>query len=148
MKEWRRSRPFWGGSLTLLAGAELLSFPFSTDALPLIIHSIEAGLAYLLSIMMIIIGLLTLCQPAQRVFLGVAAILLSIASILYANIGGFLLGAVLGLFGGALTAAWTPLPAPASPPGEQTATGDDTVATRDDTTSPMDATTATGKGTS
>ncbi|MGW4637950.1 DUF6114 domain-containing protein [Sphaerisporangium sp. NPDC004334] len=110
MRAWRRSRPFWGGLLTLLAGVELISLPFSLDALPLIVHSVEAGLAYLLSITMIALGVLIVFQPAQRVFLGVVAILLSIASVVYVNVGGFLLGMVLGLLGGALTAAWTPVP--------------------------------------
>ncbi|MFC4530058.1 DUF6114 domain-containing protein [Sphaerisporangium dianthi] len=116
MKAWRRSRPFWGGLLTLMAGTELLSIPFSLDALPLIIHSVEAGLAYLLAITMIVLGLLILFQPAQRVFLGVVAILMSIASVVYANVGGFLLGLIMGLLGGALTAAWTPVPETAPPP--------------------------------
>ncbi|MET8139488.1 DUF6114 domain-containing protein [Sphaerisporangium sp. NPDC005288] len=110
MRAWRRSRPFWGGLLTVLAGVELISLPFSLDALPLIVHSVEAGLAYLLSITMIVLGVLIVFQPAQRVFLGVVAILLSIASVVYVNVGGFLLGMVLGLLGGALTAAWTPVP--------------------------------------
>ncbi|MEV7965734.1 DUF6114 domain-containing protein [Sphaerisporangium sp. NPDC088356] len=109
MKSWRRSRPFWGGLLTLLAGLELLSIPLAVNALPLVIHSAQAGLIYLISIAMIILGVLIWSQPAQRIFLGVMASLLSIMSILYANIGGFLLGMILGLFGGALSAAWTPI---------------------------------------
>ncbi|WP_424528827.1 DUF6114 domain-containing protein [Sphaerisporangium viridialbum] len=110
MKSWRRSRPFWGGLITLMAGLEMLSIPFAVNALPLVIHSAQAGLIYLISIAMIILGVLIWLQPAQRIFLGVMASLLSITSILYANIGGFLIGMILGLIGGALAAAWTPIP--------------------------------------
>jgi hypothetical protein len=107
--EWRRSRPFWGGLLIVLAGVELLSIPFSLDALPLIVHSAQAGLTYLISTTMIVLGLLVWAQPAQRMFLGVMAILLSIASVLYANVGGLLIGMILGLAGGSLAVAWAPV---------------------------------------
>ncbi|WP_248962044.1 DUF6114 domain-containing protein [Sphaerisporangium perillae] len=117
MKSWRRSRPFWGGLIIVVAGVELLSIPFTLDAITLIIRSPQAGLTYLLSITMIMVGLLILFQPAQRVFLGVVAILLSIMSVIYANIGGFLIGMILGLLGGALTAAWTPIPEADPPAG-------------------------------
>lgn len=110
VRGWRRSRPFWGGLLTLLSGLEMLSIPFSPSALPLLLHSPQAGLTYLLSITMIVLGVLIWAQVAQRVFLGVMAILLSIASVIYSNMGGFLIGLILGLVGGALAASWTPVP--------------------------------------
>jgi hypothetical protein len=110
VRSWRRSRPFWGGLLSLLAGLELLSVPFTLEALPLIIHSAQAGLTYLISTTVIILSVLLWLQPAQRVFLGVMVVLLSITSVIYANLGGFLLGTILGLVGGALAAAWTPMP--------------------------------------
>ncbi|WP_214415289.1 DUF6114 domain-containing protein [Sphaerisporangium fuscum] len=115
VRGWRRSRPFWGGLLTLLSGLELLSIPFSLRALPLLLHSPQAGLTVLISTVMIIVGVLLWLQPAQRVFLGVTAVLLSIASVPYANAGGFLVGMVLGLVGGSLAAAWTPDVEPATP---------------------------------
>ncbi|MEU9890447.1 DUF6114 domain-containing protein [Sphaerisporangium sp. NPDC051011] len=108
MRTWTRSRPFWGGLFTLLAGVEHLAAPFTLEALPLVIQSPQAGLTSVIAATMIILGVLLWLQPAQRVFLGVVAILLSIASIVYSNMGGFLLGMLLGLLGGALSAAWTP----------------------------------------
>ncbi|MCT9928837.1 DUF6114 domain-containing protein [Planotetraspora sp. A-T 1434] len=106
---WRRTRPFWGGLLTLLAGLELLSIPFATQALPLVIQSGTVGATYLIALVLIILGLLLWLQPGQRVFLGIVAVLVSIASFVYANLGGFLIGMLLGLVGGALAAAWTPV---------------------------------------
>ncbi|MFC4588701.1 DUF6114 domain-containing protein [Sphaerisporangium corydalis] len=117
MKSWRRSRPFWGGLLTLLAGVEMLSVPFGLDVLPLLLHSAQAGLTYLISITLIVLGPLIWAYPAQRVFLGVVVVLLSILSVLYVNLGGFVAGLVLGLLGGALSAAWTPSGTPAGEPG-------------------------------
>ncbi|MEW9527141.1 DUF6114 domain-containing protein [Microbispora sp. NPDC049125] len=117
---WRGSRPFWGGLLTLLAGLELLSIPFATKALPLVIQSGTVGGTYLIGLLMVIVALLLWLQPGQRVFLGVVAVLVSIASFVYANLGGFLIGMLLGLVGGALAAAWTPV----GSPGDGTAPAD------------------------
>ncbi|MEO3809047.1 DUF6114 domain-containing protein [Sphaerisporangium sp. B11E5] len=139
VRAWQRSRPFWGGVCTVVAGAELLSIPFSSRALFVATHSPGAGIAYMLSITLILLGVVILLQPAQRVFLGVTAVLLSAASVVYANIGGFLLGAFLGLLGGATTAAWTPCPArrapapetePETAPETEPVTGGDVVRSR------------------
>ncbi|WP_405088791.1 DUF6114 domain-containing protein [Microbispora sp. NBC_01389] len=105
---WRRSRPFWGGLLVLLAGLELLSIPFATKALPLVIRSGTVGATYLIALVLVILGLMIWLQPGQRAFLGVVAMLVSIASFVYANLGGFLVGMLLGLVGGALAVAWAP----------------------------------------
>ncbi|OPG14036.1 hypothetical protein B1L11_04435 [Microbispora sp. GKU 823] len=106
--KWRRSRPFWGGLLVLAAGLELLSIPFATQALPLVIQSGTVGATYLIALVLIILGLMIWLQPGQRAFLGVVAVLVSIASFVYANLGGFLIGMLLGLVGGALAVAWAP----------------------------------------
>ncbi|TQS27353.1 DUF6114 domain-containing protein [Microbispora sp. KK1-11] len=106
--KWRRSRPFWGGLLVLAAGLELLSIPFATQALPLVIQSGTVGATYLIALVLIILGLMLWLQPGQRAFLGVVAVLVSIASFVYANLGGFLIGMLLGLVGGALAVAWAP----------------------------------------
>ncbi|GAA4579099.1 hypothetical protein GCM10023194_03780 [Planotetraspora phitsanulokensis] len=105
---WRRTRPFWGGLLVLLGGVELLSIPFASQALPLVVQSGTVGASYLIALVLIAVGLLLWWQPSQRIFLGVVAVLVSLASFVYANLGGFVLGMMLGLVGGALAAAWTP----------------------------------------
>jgi len=118
---WRRTRPFWGGLLTILGGVELLSIPFASQALPLVIQSGTVGASYLIALVLIAVGLLLWWQPGQRIFLGVVAVLVSLASFVYANLGGFLVGMLLGLVGGALAAAWTPEPAAAGPADPQAA---------------------------
>ncbi|MEU7891952.1 DUF6114 domain-containing protein [Nonomuraea sp. NPDC049152] len=114
MKSWRRSRPFWGGLFVLVAGLELLSIPLAVDALPVAIMFGTVGATYLIAVVMMILGVLVWLQPGQRVFLGLMAVLLSMASFVYSNLGGFLLGMIIGLLGGMLAVAWTPVSRPAS----------------------------------
>ena len=105
-RHWRRSRPFWGGLLIILAGAEILA----TVRLPLrvMLHVGVQGIgAYLLPIVMILCGLLLWFNPQQRLFYSVLAVLLSLGTWLTSNLGGFLIGLLLGLVGGSLAFGWT-----------------------------------------
>ena len=106
-RRWRRTRPFWGGLLVTLAGGEIL---LSVKApLSVIQHVGAMGLAaYLVPMMLILCGLLLLFSPEQRPFYSVLAVVLSLAAWLTSNLGGFILGMVLGLVGGALAFAWSP----------------------------------------
>lgn len=114
MKSWRRSRPFWGGLFIMVAGMELLSIPFAINALPVAVMFGTVGAAYLIALILIVAGALVWWQPGQRVFLGLVAVLLSMASFVYSNLGGFLVGMLLGLLGGTLAMAWTPVGDPAN----------------------------------
>ncbi|MFD0887944.1 DUF6114 domain-containing protein [Streptosporangium algeriense] len=124
MKAWRRSRPFWGGLFTLLAGLELFSISFAVEALPVILRSGTMGMAIAIALVMIIVGVLLWLQPSQGVFLGLVAVVLSMVALVYTNLGGFLIGTALGSLGGALAAAWTASPPPA-PHGMDAPTGED-----------------------
>lgn len=107
VRSWRRSRPFWGGLFIVAAGTELLSVSLTVNALPVAVMFGAVGAGYLIALIMMIAGLLVWLQPGQRVFLGLVAVVLSMASFVYSNLGGFLLGMVLGLLGGVLAMAWT-----------------------------------------
>ncbi|MEV0534529.1 DUF6114 domain-containing protein [Kitasatospora sp. NPDC050463] len=104
---WRGRRPFWGGLLVLLGGAEIL---FTLKApLPVILHIGMQGLAgYLVPAVMVICGVLILFNPAQRLFYSVLGVLTSLASWLTSNLGGFLIGMMLGVVGACLTFGWLP----------------------------------------
>ncbi|MGW4894071.1 DUF6114 domain-containing protein [Kitasatospora sp. NPDC004240] len=104
---WRARRPFWGGVLVLLGGAEIL---FTLRApLPVVLHIGMQGLAgYLVPVVLVLCGVLILVNPAQRLFYSILAVLLSLASWLTSNLGGFLIGMLLGLVGGCLTFGWLP----------------------------------------
>lgn len=55
-----------------------------------------------------VLGLTLWFQPMSRVFAGVAAILLALVSLVVSNFGGFVIGFLLALLGGALGISWGP----------------------------------------
>lgn len=107
IRRWRRSRPFWGGLLTALAGIEIIAIPLAPTSVA--IHQGIAGVAsWLAGALLIVAGVLMWTQPQQRSFFGILAVLLSLLSFVTSNLGGFVFGMLLGLIGGALGFAWTP----------------------------------------
>jgi Family of unknown function (DUF6114) len=118
-RNWRRSRPFWGGLLVLLAGLPILYFPYANlDIGTLSLHlATSAGAASLLiGLLMIALGISSWFQPHIRIFAGLAALVLSLVSIPMSNLGGFGMGLLLGLLGGGLLCSWAPLKQPATAP--------------------------------
>jgi hypothetical protein len=114
-RRWRRTRPFWGGVLAVLGGLELIAIPLAP--MPLVVHQGMAGVAsWLIGALLVTAGALMWFQPAHRSFYGILAVLLSLASFLTSNFGGFLVGLLLGMLGGALGFAWSPSPARADAP--------------------------------
>ena len=106
-RRWRRSRPFWGGLLTLLGGTEILVTVRAP--LPVMMHIGMLGLAgVLVPIIVMLCGLLLWFNPVQHTFYAIIAALLTLASWVTSNLGGFFLGLVLGLVGAALAFAWAP----------------------------------------
>ncbi|MFF0412826.1 DUF6114 domain-containing protein [Kitasatospora sp. NPDC004745] len=114
-REFRRTRPFWGGLLAMIAGAPILYFPYAHLSLGgvTIAMSTTAGAGSLIiGVLMIILGLTGWFQPAVRVFAGIATILLTLVSIPVSNLAGFGLALLPGLIGGGLLVSWAPLPEP------------------------------------
>ncbi|PHQ50227.1 hypothetical protein BLA24_21905 [Streptomyces cinnamoneus] len=111
-RRWRRSRPFWGGLAAVVAGAEICAIPLA----PLKIM-LEQGIAgipgVLMGLVMIVMGLSAWFAPQYRGLAGVLTVLVATATLVMSNLGGFLFGTVVGVVGGAMIFAWTPLePAP------------------------------------
>jgi Family of unknown function (DUF6114) len=111
---WRRSRPFWGGLLLILAGAELVLIPLSGvlvhGAIKLVIYIGIGGVSgVLIGALLIASGTALLVDRAHRSFYGIAGILLGIGSFPASNLGGFFLGMLLAIIGGALGFAWAPV---------------------------------------
>jgi Family of unknown function (DUF6114) len=104
---WRRSRPFWGGLLIILGGGWILF----TEKAPLsaVVHFGMQGLAgYAIPLVIALCGVLLWVNPAQRLFYSILAVLLSLGTWVTSNLGGFLIGMLLGLVGGSLAFAWSP----------------------------------------
>ncbi|MEU3337526.1 DUF6114 domain-containing protein [Streptomyces sp. NPDC002144] len=104
---WRARRPFWGGLLLALGGAEIL---FTEKAsLKVIMHIGMQGLAgYLLPTVMLLCGLLTILSPGQRLFYSIIGILSSLGTWLTSNLGGFFIGLALGAVGSCMAFGWLP----------------------------------------
>ena len=117
-RRWRRSRPFWGGLLLLIAGVELfLSANLTLGDLE--VHMGPEGfLSYLLPLLLVLTGVLSWMTPGQRLFYGILGLLTAVYSLVGLNLGGFGLGMLLGIIGGALVIAWAPTrpEPPAAPP--------------------------------
>jgi hypothetical protein len=118
---WRHARPFWGGLFVLLSGVEI--FLTVRAPLPVVVHvGMQGFIGYLLPILIALLGVLLIFNPAQHVFYALVAAVLSLASWITSNLGGFVIGLLLGLVGSALAFAWSPdkhrHPAPASAPAE------------------------------
>ncbi|WP_062648723.1 DUF6114 domain-containing protein [Streptomyces maremycinicus] len=104
---WRGHRPFAGGVLLVLGGAEILVT--MKAPLPVILHVGMQGLAgYLLPTLMMVCGLLIIFNPTQRLFYSIIAILLSLGTWVTSNIGGFVIGLLLGAVGSSLAFGWLP----------------------------------------
>ncbi|MGW5427008.1 DUF6114 domain-containing protein [Streptomyces sp. NPDC004059] len=104
---WRARRPFWGGLLLALAGGEILLT--EKASLKVVMHIGMQGVAgYLLPTLMALLGLLILFNPAQRLFYSITGVLLSLGTWVTSNLGGFLIGLLLGVTGSCLTFGWLP----------------------------------------
>ncbi|MFI5521711.1 DUF6114 domain-containing protein [Streptomyces platensis] len=110
-REWRGHRPFWGGMLTLLAGIPIMYIPYANltiGSLTVRMATTAGAGSLIIGVLLVVLGLTMWFQPASRVFAGVAAILLSLVSLVVSNFGAFLIGFLLGLIGGALGVSWAP----------------------------------------
>ena len=106
-RRWRANRPFWGGLLLTLGGAEILVT--EKASLKVVIHVGMQGLAgYLLPVVMLLCGLLILFNPTQRLFYSIVGMLISLGTWLTSNLGGFMIGLLLGATGSCLAFGWLP----------------------------------------
>ncbi|UYQ64455.1 DUF6114 domain-containing protein [Streptomyces peucetius] len=129
-RNWRGQRPFWAGLFTLLGGIPIAYFPYASLQLGQMTLSMSttggAG-SLIIGVLLVTLGLTMWFQAVARVFAGVATILLALVSIPVSNLGGFLMGFLLALVGGAMALSWVPVKGPAA-----VAEADDT------TTAPVD----------
>lgn len=110
-RNWRWQRPFWAGLLTLLGGIPIAYFPYANMTLGQLtvrMSTTTGSSSLVIGILLVVLGLSMWFQPLVRIFAGVAAILLALVSIPVSNFGGFLIGFLLSLIGGALAVAWAP----------------------------------------
>jgi len=117
-RRWRGSRPFWGGLLVVLGGGEII-FTYKAP-MALVMHFGLYGLAgYLVPALLVVLGLLILFDPQHRTFYSLLAVLAALGTWLTSNLGGFILGMLLGLIGGSLAFGWQAGPKPVRTHGKR-----------------------------
>lgn len=120
-RDWRGTRPFWAGLFTLLGGIPIAYFPYATlnlGHMSLAMATTAGAGSLIIGVLLVTLGLTMWFQSATRVFAGVAAILLALVSLVISNIGGFLIGFLPALIGGALSLSWAPGEPPVEAAGE------------------------------
>ncbi|MFE0650622.1 DUF6114 domain-containing protein [Streptomyces sp. NPDC059534] len=118
-KVWRQTRPFWAGLLTMIGGVPIAYLPYGDMRLgnvTLAMQTTAGAGALIIGVLLITLGLTMWFQPIVRVFAGIASIVLALVSIPVSNFGGLVIGFLLALIGGGMSAAWAP-----APPVEETA---------------------------
>lgn len=124
-RAWRGTRPFWAGLLAILSGVPIVYFPYAElklGHLTLTMATTAGAGSLIIGVLLATLGLTMWFQSIVRVFAGVATILLGLVSIPVANIGGFGIGFLLALIGGALSISWAP-GRPRGPTRSTTTTG-------------------------
>ncbi|MFJ4624619.1 DUF6114 domain-containing protein [Streptomyces sp. NPDC088812] len=110
-RDWRGTRPFWAGLFTLLGGLPIAYFPYATlklGTMSLAMSTTAGAGSLIIGVLLVTLGLTMWFQQATRVFAGIASILLALVSLVVSNIGGFIIGFLLALIGGALALSWAP----------------------------------------
>ncbi len=110
-RDWRYMRPFWAGLLTILGGVPIAYLPYANlqlGQLTVRMATTAGSGALVIGVLLVTLGLTMWFHQIVRVFAGVAAIVLALVSIPVSNLGGFVVGFLLALMGGALSIAWAP----------------------------------------
>ncbi|MBG0851284.1 hypothetical protein I2W78_05290 [Streptomyces spinoverrucosus] len=108
-RHWRGHRPFLAGLLLGLGGLELIGVSWA--GLGFLRFTGTAGAySWALGALLVVAGATTWLNPALRHFAGVLAAVLSLISLIAANLGGLLVGFLLTAVGSALALAWVPAP--------------------------------------
>jgi hypothetical protein len=116
-RAWRGGRPFWAGLFVLLAGLPIAYFPYANlqiGHLTLAMATTAGAGSLIIGVLLVVLGISLWFQKHVRTFAGVAAILLGLVSLPVSNIGGFIVGFLLALVGGAMAVAWAPGEPPAA----------------------------------
>ena len=106
-RAWRRGRPFFPGLFILLAGLDIWYWPHSSVG-TMLSMGLPGISSVFIAIFLAIFAVTVWFFPTYRVFSGIAAIMLALLSLIATNLGGFFIGFLCGMLGGACAVAWTP----------------------------------------
>ena len=107
---WRRRRPFAAGLFMLLSGIIMIVpayLSFEVSNIVIQVSTISGVSTLLIGALLITSALMTWFKPDTRLLTGVASLILGIVALPMSNIGGFVLGTLCAVIGGALALSWT-----------------------------------------
>lgn len=104
---WRRGRPFYAGLSILFAGLDIYYWPHSSVG-KMLSMGLPGISSVFIAVFLAIFAVTVWFFPTYRFFSGVAAIMLALLSLVATNLGGFFIGFLCGMLGGAFAVAWTP----------------------------------------
>ncbi|MEV6594597.1 DUF6114 domain-containing protein [Streptomyces acidicola] len=110
-RTWRGTRPFWAGLFVLLGGFPIMYFPYADlqiGHLTLAMATTGGAGSLIIGVLLMVLGVSLWFQRHVQTFAGVAAILLALVSIPVSNLGGFVIGFLLAMVGGAMAVSWAP----------------------------------------
>ncbi|QOV35456.1 hypothetical protein IM697_36215 [Streptomyces ferrugineus] len=127
-RAWRGTRPFWAGLFIMIGGFPIMYFPYANITighLTLAMSTTAGAGSLIIGVLLVVLGISLWFQKHIRTFAGVAAILLGLVSIPVSNFGGFIVGFLFALVGGAMAVAWAPGEPEAEPAAGGTPATDD-----------------------
>jgi hypothetical protein len=104
-RAWRRTRPFWGALWVIMAGAWIIYW-MSFDIGIALTGGWSYSAGYVMGGGLIMFGLVTWLAPHYKSLAGIVAFLIALGAFPTANLGGFVLGSVLGIIGGSMIWSW------------------------------------------
>ncbi|MGN5380225.1 hypothetical protein BIV25_34220 [Streptomyces sp. MUSC 14] len=110
-RAWRGARPFWAGLFVMLGGLPIMYFPYAhlqVGHLTLALATTAGAGSLIIGVLLVVLGFSLWFQKHVRTFAGVAAILLALVSLPVSNFGGFVVGFLFALIGGAMAVSWAP----------------------------------------
>lgn len=104
---FRRTRPFWG-CVVLALGAYFIISPVLTTFSATVSMGTAAVSGWVIGGIMLTAAGVSLVSPSQRHFAALMAMIVSVASLVLTNLGGYVIGMALGIVGSGMVFAWTP----------------------------------------
>ncbi|MFG2951739.1 DUF6114 domain-containing protein [Streptomyces adustus] len=125
-RAWRGTRPFWAGLFVMFGGIPIMYFPYAhlhLGHLTLAMSTTAGAGSLIIGVLLVVLGFSLWYQKHVQVFAGVAAILLGLVSLPVSNFGGFIVGFLFALIGGAMAVSWAPGAPPEAEPAEEPGVG-------------------------
>ncbi len=104
-QDLRASRPLVGGALLVAAGLEII-WVDGRGGVSAVVSASGGSTPALLGAALVLLGVLAWVTPVYAPMIGLMALGVAVLSFVAANLGGYLIGSVLGVLGGALVFAW------------------------------------------